>query len=152
MEKEGDVDYTEQLKWNDDESSCDMGHFLDQLEIGTMVWNGAKSSICDVFTKVGKKFVIEFQLKSGKTKYTRKNATDEAKKSVVFKCEHAGYKRIFVMICASGVKFDAIEEPVKMYDKNGAVSENIEVVIPTVEQLESFFNRSVLSEFQKTRK
>ena len=115
MEKEGDVDYTEQLKWNDDESSCDMGHFLDQLEIGTMVWNGAKSSICDVFTKVGKKFVIEFQLKSGKTKYTRKNVTDEAKKSVVFKCEHAGYKRIFVMICASGVKFDAIEEPVKMY-------------------------------------
>ena len=39
-----------------------------------------------------------------------------------------------------------------LYDKNGAVSENIEVVIPTVEQLESFFNRSVLSEFQKTRK
>lgn len=61
-----------------------MTHFCDKLEIGQMVVFAEKSKSCDVIVKVAKKYVFEFQVKSGKQeRFDSTAAKREIKNEVV---------------------------------------------------------------------
>ena len=79
-----------------------MGYFCDNLKDGEMVLMGSKTSSCDVITKVKEKFIIEFQMKCGKQMLSASEIQNELLKSVVHMCPDAGYKSLFVLLCASG--------------------------------------------------
>ena len=54
-------------------------------------------------TKVKEKFIIEFQMKCGKQMLSTNQIQKELLKSVVYMCPDAGYKSLFVLLCASGI-------------------------------------------------
>ena len=116
-----------------------MGYFCDNLKDGEMVLMGSKTSSCDLIVKVKEKFIIEFQMKSGKQMLSANKIQDEVLKSVVRMCPNAGYKSLFVLLCASGTTSGT-----PMPSNNP----NIEVYVPTVQQMESFFGQRLLHKFQ----
>ena len=118
-----------------------MGYFCDNLKDGEMVLMGSKTSSCDVITKVKEKFIIEFQMKSGKQMLSASKIHKELSKSVVHMCPDAGYKSLFVLLCASGTTSGKTVPP--------SCNPNIEVYVPTVEQMESFFGPGLLHKFQE---
>ena len=118
-----------------------MGYFCDNLKDGEMVLMGSNSSSCDVITKVKEKFIIEFQMKSGKQMLSASKIHKELSKSVVHMCPDAGYKSLFVLLCASGTTSGKTVPP--------SCNPNIEVYVPTVEQMESFFGPGLLHKFQE---
>ena len=117
-----------------------MGYFCDNLKDGEMVLMGSKTSSCDVITKVKEKFIIEFQMKSGKQMLGASEIQKELSKSVVHMCPNAGYKSLFVLLCASGTTSGT----------PGCPSDpNIDLYVPTVERMKSFFGPGLLHKFQR---
>ena len=119
-----------------------MGYFCDNLKDGEMVLMGSKTSSCDVITKVKEKFIIEFQMKSGKQRLSASKIHKELSKSVVRMCPNAGYKSLFVLLCASGT---TSRTPVRSRNPN------IDLYVPTVERMKSFFGPELLRKFQEKR-
>ena len=117
-----------------------MGYFCDNLKDGEMVLMGSKTSSCDVIAKVKEKFIIEFQMKSGKQMLSANEIQDEVLRSVVHMCPDAGYKSLFVLLCASGTTSG------RTVCSNNP---NIKVYVPTVKQMESFFGPGLLRKFQE---
>ena len=120
-----------------------MGYFCDNLKDGEMVLMGSNSSSCDVITKVKEKFIIEFQMKSGKQMLSASKIHKELSKSVVHMCPDAGYKSLFVLLCASGTTSGKTDPP--------SFNPNIDLYVPTVERMKSFFGPELLRKFQEKR-
>lgn len=60
----------------------DFPYFCDQLTVGDIVITGPKSSAADFIIKLGPKFVLECQLKTGEQVLSKKMVDDEVSKSV----------------------------------------------------------------------
>lgn len=119
-----------------------MGYFYDKLKIGHMVILGAKSASPDIVVKVGNKEVIEFQMKSGRSKITHAQIQKEIQQSVIAQCPGCGYRSTFVVICASGITFDVSKKRIPPLP-------NMDLCIPTTSELEHFFGAEVMAQFKE---
>ena len=127
-----------------------LGYFLDQLEVGSVVVTGKKSSTADIFVKTGEKELIEIQCKSGVSTLSATDIVKEVEKSVVYIAPDSDYTSTFVLVSASGYSKSAVDSARSKLQEDHRPT--ILLHFPKEECLEEFFGPDILSRLQRPQK
>ena len=129
-----------EVEINSNLSPRKLGSFFNKLNIGAMVRLGKMSSSCDIVVKIKDREVIELQMKFRKDKLTLNDIKEEIMKSVVHK---SNYKSTFVCVCTGGINFHGPE--------NLPQTPNLDVYIPTKEEIKNFFGSAFFAALEGTK-